>query len=331
MPLPSVSPMRASKIPILLEMETSDPDDFMTLALLCGHPRAALKGVVVTPGTPHQIGVVRACLARFDLDIPVGAYNLDHLKARGTPGERYVTCVSSWHYRALGEIPPSREAEPGWQVLARCFDEETTLVVGAPMRNLGALLAHRREVGDDRPLGRLFVQGGFAGEGVVPFLDQLPKFRGLRRVPSFNLNGDRPAAEAVIADKSFKDKHFVSKNVCHGVLFDAALLAEAEAVVAPHEGLKIITHGMRAYLQRRPEGKLFHDPLAACCALDPEIGRWAEVSLDHAKAGWGARLSPGSGLRIITGYDRARFLRVLLETSPTAPTSAPAASTPRQC
>lgn len=75
-------------------METGDPDDFLTLALLGGHPDVELVGVTVTPGTPHQIGVVRYGLAQLGLDIPVGAFNLDHKKARGTPDEHYVTCVS---------------------------------------------------------------------------------------------------------------------------------------------------------------------------------------------------------------------------------------------
>jgi hypothetical protein len=59
------------------------------------------------------------------------------------------------------------------------------------------------------------------------------------------------------------------------------------------------------------EGKKFHDPLAACCAIDESIGIWAEVELYREKGGWGSRLSPGSGVWIITGYDREKFLKTL--------------------
>ncbi|MEQ1505236.1 MAG: hypothetical protein ABMB14_23600 [Myxococcota bacterium] len=69
---------------------------------------------------------------------------------------------------------------------------------------------------------------------------------------------------------------------------------------------------MARYLIDRPDGKAFHDPLAACCALDPAIGEWAEVELFRANGGWGSRLAPGSGVRIIVGHDHERFVRVLL-------------------
>ena len=69
---------------------------------------------------------------------------------------------------------------------------------------------------------------------------------------------------------------------------------------------------MDAYLRQTPAGKKFHDPLAACCALDEAIGTWAEVELYREKGEWGARLCPGSGTWIITGYDPERFVRTLL-------------------
>ena len=64
---------------VVWDMETGDPDDFITLLFLLGHPRVNLKAVTVTPGTPDQVGVVRKALGWFGRDIPVGAYNLDHV------------------------------------------------------------------------------------------------------------------------------------------------------------------------------------------------------------------------------------------------------------
>ncbi len=60
------------------------------------------------------------------------------------------------------------------------------------------------------------------------------------------------------------------------------------------------------------KGKLFHDPLAACCAIDSDIGQWAEVELFREKGQWGSTLAPGSGLQIITAYDPSVLLRTLL-------------------
>ena len=66
------------------------------------------------------------------------------------------------------------------------------------------------------------------------------------------------------------------------------------------------------------QGKKLHDPLAACCAIDEAIGTWAEVELYRERGKWGSRLSPGSGVYIITDYDRERFVATLTEdrTSP---------------
>lgn len=60
-------------------------------------------------------------------------------------------------------------------------------------------------------------------------------------------------------------------------------------------------------------GKKFHDPLAACCAIDESIGTWAEVELYREGGQWGSRLAPGSGVHIITAYDRARFIATLTD------------------
>ena len=145
------------KMPFVWDMETSDPDDFMTLLLLLGHPRVDLRAVTITPGTPEQVGLVRWALRALGRDIPVGARDLDHGK----------DCVSAWHYKAYGKMEPSRDAEPAAELLLRVLDAETTLVTGAALKNRGAVLRKvDAQEGATFALGRLFIQGGFAGEGV---------------------------------------------------------------------------------------------------------------------------------------------------------------------
>jgi inosine-uridine nucleoside N-ribohydrolase len=333
--------------PFVLEMETSDPDDFLTLLLLLGHPEVDLRAVVVTPGTREQIGLVRWALEQFGADVPVGAYDIDRDK----------NCVSAWHYRAYGMPKNSADAEPGHQLLRNVLTADTTLVVGAAPKNLGRLL--REYPADTAPLGRLFQQGGFAGEGVVSTERQLKKFRGSTTCPSFNLNGDPKSVMRILESRGrFSDIRFVSKNVCHGVVYDFDMHMHFEMALsmtcnghwrctcechnpdmqvmhimpccetcprcgenvkdlpvqvdARTRSLELIVRGMRKYLERRPEGKAFHDPLAACCAIDPEIGEWAEVELYRARGEWGSYLHEGSGVRIIVGYDHPRFLRTML-------------------
>lgn len=356
---------------VIWDMETGDPDDFITLLLLLGHPRVNLIAVTVTPGTPDQVGVVRAALSWFGRSIPVGAYDLDHRTPSGEAGVgrhgRRGLCVSSWHYKAYGDMAPSRDAVPGPELLHAMCGPDTTLVTGGPLKNLGGALR--------RPgfrLGRLVVQGGFAGEGVVPCERQLKKFRGLVTCPTYNLNGDPKSALAAIASPAITTKRFVSKNVCHGVLYDAAMHRRVGAFKDRSRSLDLIWRGMDEYLPKGPPrreivgaevrlvgpdnrvevvstadaiaraatagmelvatnddaipvcrlvaresrdgaGKKLHDPLAACCAIDESIGEWAEVELFRERGEWGARPAPGSGVHIITGYDRERFVATFTE------------------
>jgi inosine-uridine nucleoside N-ribohydrolase len=349
---------------VIWDMETGDPDDFVTLLLLLGHPRVRLLGVTITPGTPDQVGVVRRALEWFDRKIPVGAFDIEHRP----PTQTKRLCVSPWHYEAYGEVPASRDAVPGPDLLHELCGPGTTLVTGGPLRNLGRAI--------QKPgfrLGRLFVQGGFAGEGVVPRERQLEKFRGLTTCPTYNLNGDPASALAVLACPAIAAKRFVSKNVCHGVHYDQALHSRLAPLRDRSRSLDLIWRGMEVLLARshpRPRnaaitsptvrlaghvkkiellsrtdalaraaakgldlvvvndeeppvcrllpgesedaaGKKLHDPLAACCAIDESIGEWAEVELYREKGKWGARPSPGSGVKIITAHDHEKFVATL--------------------
>lgn len=284
---------------VVWDMETGDPDDFLTLLFLLGHPAVELAGVTVTPGTPDQIGVVRHALRLFERDIPVGAFDI----------ARDKQCVSSWHYKAYGDMPASRDAMPGPALLRELCTADTTLVTGGPLKNLGGALKL-----EGFTLGRLFVQGGFAGEGVVPPERQLEKFRGMTTCPTYNLNGDPKAALATIASPAIREKHFVSKNVCHGVVYDRAMHERFAAVKDRSKSLALIYQGMATYLDNTPDGKAFHDPLAAACAIDPSIGEWREVEIYRERGLWGSRLAPGSGVEIIIGYDHAKFVDTLTAT-----------------
>ena len=355
---------------VVFDMETQDPDDYLTLLLLLGHPMVNLKGVTIMPGSPVQVGLVRRTLDAFDkAHVPVGAYNLDHPKA----------CLSPWHERAYGAVTLlSRDAEPAGALLAELCDANTTLLTGAPIKNLGEAMkfAHFH-------VGRWVAQGGFAGEGVVPKHLQLPKFAGKRTCATFNLNGaPKVALSALEDDVRFGERLFVSKNVCHGVVYDAAFHALVGSVMRGHQSLEWIYKGMEHYLSKRSgagwarggkeapqlqggdrvrlldmegkslgvmswskaeelaqkqqrelfcmkgafepplyrmlhdtaanprEGKKLHDPLAACCAICPEIGTWVKVDLLRERGEWGARPNPESKTSIIIDYDEARFKEV---------------------
>jgi len=284
---------------IVLDMETGDPDDFLTLLLLLGHPRANLKAVTVTPGTTEQIGLVRwACKQLGKPEMPIGSFDPNRKK----------DCVSKWHYDVYGQIAPCEPDGLGGVILKSVCNQSTTLVTGAPLRNLGLAMDLGFEV------GKWVAQGGFAGEGVVPREKQLEKFKGVVICPTYNLNGDPKSALRALEYAGIGHRCFVSKNVCHGVFCNRELSNRiGEHIDAPH--LALIHKGVEAYLARHPDGKKFHDPLAACCALNLEIGEWAEVELYREKGQWGSRLKAGSGTWIIVDYNHEKFVETLVETN----------------
>lgn len=289
----AVSLSFVNMLDIVLDMETQDPDDYLTLLLLLGHKKVRLKAVTITPGSSYQVGLVRRTLDLFEHDIPVGAYNLQHPK----------TCVSPWHEKIYGAITPSEQARDGSEVLVACCDENTILLTGAPLKNVGKALDS-----PDFHVGCLVAQGGFAGEGVIPLEHQLEKFKGKLTCPTFNLNGDVPSAFKVLATDKIAIRYFVSKNVCHGVHYDTAMHASVGKLRQHSLSMQMIYKGMDAYLKGNAEGKKMHDPLAACCAIDRSIGEWAEVELFRQKGEWGSRLAENTRTWIIKSYHHEKFI-----------------------
>lgn len=297
--------------PYLFDMETNDPDDMLTMVLLLGHPEVNLQAVTVTPGTKEQVGLVRQILALFNReDVRVGVTNIEHVGH----------CVSAWHYNGFPELHRVEDdnAEVGWELLDELFVVGTTLVCGAALPNVGKMV----ESGESIPRGRLFIQGGFAGEGVVPPEKQLDKFKGRVACPSFNLDGDKTSAKNILSTAgSFEDLRCASKNVCHGILFNQQMYDECEGMLNPASSAhalswKLIMQGMGYYIQKKPRGKAFHDPFAACCAINPDIASWERVSLTREKDGWMSTLNADSKVKIVTDYDREAFLKVLTGTPP---------------
>jgi len=79
------------------------------------------------------------------------------------------------------------------------------------------------------------------------------------------------------------------------------------------KSIDFIYKGMESYLKKHPNGKKFHDPLAACCAINPSIGVWENVVLFREKGKWGSKLINENGIKIIIDYDKKKFIDTLIE------------------
>lgn len=285
-------------INIAWDMETADPDDVFTLCLLSHHPQVNLVSVTVTPGSKHQVGLVKHILKLLGKDIPVGSRNPDHPKQ----------CVSDFHYKWLGDIPPADPDATGSVILRDMVNtySHLNIVCGASLGNIGALLD------TDINIHKLVVQGGFAGGNIVAPENVLEKFKGRITCPTFNLNGDVKSALKVLDSPNVGERWFISKNICHGVKYDMDMHHFMKSHKDKNAGLSLMYEGMSKYLRKRPDGKAFHDPLAACCAINPDICKFEEVELYRQKGEWGSRKSDKHNAKISVQVDMDKFRKTLV-------------------
>ncbi|HVI04319.1 MAG TPA: nucleoside hydrolase [Enhygromyxa sp.] len=294
---------------VIFEMETSDPDDFMTLLWLADHPGVDLLAVVVTPGSRDQCQLVRWGLDHCGRpDVPIGALHGPQWWS-STDGQK--PRVSGFHYKVYGaqihEHPLGEVAHGPTLVADRLRDPNATILVGSAPKNIGKAFADHPQL----TLARWLQQGGFAGDNLVAA--PLEKFRGRLTCPSFNPGGAPRDTLALLDSPRIARRVFVSKNVCHGVVWTRELHdALLENLVAPpRTGLATMIAALDRYLHDKGVGKAMHDIVAAACVLDERVCELAEVEIYREKGEWGARASAGTHTWISIGFDEQRFLATL--------------------
>jgi inosine-uridine nucleoside N-ribohydrolase len=286
-------------------METQDPDDVMTLALLATHPRVELMSVTLMPGTQAQAGLVRHVLGLLGVGVGPGPGPRVHsLGGRYPLQNDEKPSVSGFHDKWLGKTKPAAPTHRTEDVLDIAARFGCTLLTGAPLKNLEGVPRFPRWV----------AQGGFAGDSVVPPEHRLAKFVGKETCATFNFGGAPKVAEAMLASPHIGEKLLVGKNVCHGVAWDRDFHERVRGLSKRTAGLDLVFQGMERYLEEHPAGKLLHDPLAMAVAIEPDVCEFRRVEMYRSKGEWGARLKPDSDVQIaISLRDRGRFFEVLTE------------------
>lgn len=273
------------KLPFHFDMETADPDDSMTLAILATHPKVNLVSVSIHPGGTDQIGFVRHVLRILGReDIRIGA---------GTP-KSIARRVSGFYRDWVGNFEDSEADDTAVNIMAETLLKfpECTLLTGAALTNPYALF----ETGVF--FNRWFCQGGFAGDNIVPKEYRLEKFDGKIVCPTFNLNGNPLAAEALFSIP-MAERRMISKNVCHGAVFtkeDAKLLVPFRD---HNKGLSLFLKAVEL------KEKALHDTVAGLLAIDPSKANWAEVIPYRKKGEWGcleAERHPEKPISLITTH-----------------------------
>jgi inosine-uridine nucleoside N-ribohydrolase len=284
---------------IHFDMETQDPDDVMTLAILATHPRVELASVTLMPGTQEQVGLVHHVLNL--LGVTPGAVIVGgHLPVQ----DNEKRSVSGFHDKWLGKFESVRPTHRNSDVLQAATILGCTLLTGAPLKNLEGVPHFPRWV----------AQGGFAGDSVVPPEYRLAKFAGKETCATFNFGGAPKVAEAMLACPNIGEKLLVSKNVCHGVSWDQKFHERVKALPKRTAGMDLVFLGMDRYLKDHPNGKLLHDPLAMAVAVEPSICEFRRVEMYRHKGEWGSRLKADSDVQITVSLsERDLFFQVLTE------------------
>lgn len=277
-------------------METGDPDDVMTLCFLISHPQICVRAVTIMLGTDEQVGLVKSILQQANISIPVGSFAPDSPKK----------VVSPFYYKWLGTFTPQKPDNEGFVIIQKALLEfpDLQILTGAPMRNFN-------KITDSIICERWVAQGGFAGDNVVPENYRLEKFKGKITCPTFNFNGDPKTALALLSNPNIQRKMLISKNVCHGVVYDWEMHQAFAKVENKNLGLHLIYKGMEKYLEFHPEGKKFHDPLAACVLVDESVCEFREVNVFRSKGEWGSELAENTQTFISVKADKQRMVEIL--------------------
>jgi pyrimidine-specific ribonucleoside hydrolase len=164
----------------------------------------------------------------------------------------------------------------GWQVIADTLAKypRATLITGAPLKNLNQLLIQQPDIA----IERCVIQGGFAGDAVVPPAKRMKKFDGMNECDTWNFGGCHEGAERMLNAPGIKLRQLCSKNVCHQVVYTAAMHERLEPIKNKNAAYSLLYEMMDKYLTNKGEKKL-HDPLAVCTAIDPTI---IEYGMNHS-------------------------------------------------
>jgi pyrimidine-specific ribonucleoside hydrolase len=250
-----------------------DPDDYFALLYFIS-AGVDIKLICVSPGDPDQIAVAKFICERLGLTCPVAAGKIRKDK---------LSC-SGFHRHLLRHYGAPLLAEPdglGADLIKEHYTYDTDFFICGPLTSVGKALS------SNLSYKSATMQGGFIGYDTHKHeCPRLDKFEGKSEVPTFNLNGDIKGAERFLS-AIILDRKFVSKNVCHTVIYDKQRHELMKAVPPKNLASEMLREGMEFYLKKHPGGKKFHDPTAAVCHLHPEVATWVRGDLYRKKGAWG--------------------------------------------
>jgi len=265
-----------------------DPDDFFTICYLAA-VNVEIESILITPGDPDQIAIAKFLCKELGLNIPIGVSRPDRNKS---------SCRGI-HTDVLNKYKFPLTAKPdglGIDILKEIVNEKTEFLIIGPVESIGKYLAEN----PDKTIKKATMQGGFLGYNLHNYdCVKIDKFENTIWQPTFNLNGNRKAGVDFL-NANIKERRMVGKNVCHTIVYDKDVLSNTNP--PPNRAAEIFYETMSMYLEKH-EHKKFHDPTAAICHLNPEIGQWVRGKTVKMESGWGTVLDD-NGDYILANIDQ---------------------------
>jgi hypothetical protein len=149
-----------------------------------------------------------------------------------------------------------------------------------------------------------YIQGGYAGRGVIELEDELKKFKKRAKVPTWNLNLDLKASDYVMNAKNV-NCNFISKNVCHASLVGIDDLTDEKTV---------FNETLKSYFGDSTRQKCLHDLLAFVSIYNDDIVQFKKVDLkrtEDERVKWYSELNNDSNKEISVSFDYSLFLKMI--------------------
>lgn len=270
-----------------------DPDDFFAISYLIA-AGVNVRAILISPGDPDQIAIARLLCAETGLNIPIGTSKLGRTKR--SSGSIHHDLLKKYNYPL--DAAGDGLGEDILEDVVRNYPESELFVIG-PVSSLGKYIKKHPGV----RFKCATMQGGFLPYSLYEPEQPHPDFLGKDWMPTFNLNGDRPAGLTFLG-ADIPDRRMVGKNVCHTVIFDRDKWVPG----GNHAAAKLFDEAADLYLARH-DSKKFHDPTAAVCHLHPEVGTWFQGSAVKREGGW--TTVPG-GDSVLADLDRDLFWHHLM-------------------
>lgn len=281
---------------LLIETDLGrDADDLFALLYLL-ESNTKLHCIFITPGDEDQIALAKFILKECNVDVPVFPSKTKRKKESITKFHKEVL----YYY----EYPLKKEAENlSYDIIENllCVSELEAFICGPP-HAIGDILKDFPE----KKFNKITIQGGFISyeeiekQGIRPEI--LEKFKGRKSFPSFNLNGSRKGTEAILNSKN--NLYFVSKNVCHKILFDKDIYKKFKEFPPKTRAGELFREIGGLYIKKY-ENKIFHDPTAAVCCKHSNVPIWLEGELKKESKGWLTKVCPNGPIKITADIDKS--------------------------